>query len=214
MANKGRPTHLNSLEIVSSEGYFPPLKMGEGTLITTPEKGAIEFNDGHLLFTPQSERYAISLANSVVTSNTTVTNTITETTIHSKVFPANTLHQDHVIRATVYGNVSNASASDDYTIKFKLGGDTLHTLTRVGGNVTDAGWVAQIIFTIRSTGSSGTLIDFVEFREGSINQSSADQTPHTINTTTDLTLEFTMTWDAAKAGNIFTSSQGFLELIH
>jgi len=214
MANKGRPTHFNSVEIEASEGFFPPLKLKDGTLTTIPEEGALEYNDGHLLFTGKEERYAVNLSNSVVTSNTTVTNTIVETVIHSKTFPANTFHEDHVVRATVYGNVSNATGADDYTVRFKLGGETLHTLVRVGGNVTDNGWVAQIVLTIRSVGPTGTLIDFVEFREGSVNQSSSDQVIHTIDTTIPLILEFTVQWDAAKTTNIFTSSQGFLELIH
>ena len=212
--NLGRPTHLNSLEVEASEGFFPPLKLKEGTLTTTPEKGAMEYSDGHLLFTGESERYSLTLSNSVITSNTTVTDTIDETVIHSKVFPANTFHEDHVVKARVYGNISNDTGADDYTIRYKLGGSTLHTIVRVGGNVADKGWMAQIVFTVRSTGEAGTLIDFVEFREGTVNQSSADQVVHTIDTTVPLTLEFTVQWDAAKSTNIFTSSQGFLEFIH
>ena len=214
MTDTGRPTNLDSLELEASSGLFPPLKLQEGTLTPTPKKGAIEYHDGHLMFTGVTDRYAVSLGNAVVTSNTTVTNTITETVMHSKVFSANEFHADQVIKATVYGNISNGSASDDYTIRFKLGGATLHTIIRAGGNVTDKGWMAQIVFTVRSLGATGTIIDFVEFREGDINQSSADQVVHVIDTTGPLTLEMTIQWDAAKETNIFTSSQGYIELIH
>lgn len=213
-SNKGRPSHFNSVEIEGSEGFFPPFKLKEGTLTTVPEKGAIEYHDGHLMFTGEVDRYAITLSNHVITTSTTVTNTTVETTIQSKTFPANSFHEDQMVRATVYGNISNDSASDDYTVRFKLGGATVHTLQRVGGNVSDLGWVAQIVFTIRSTGATGTMIDFVEFREGSVNQSSSDTTVHTIDTTSDLLLEMTVQWGNAKAGNIFTSSQGLIELIH
>lgn len=212
--NNGRPTHHNSLEIEASDGFFPPLKLKEGVLTVTPELGALEFHDGHLLFTGHTDRYAVTLSDSVITSNTIVENTVVETVVHSKVFPANSFHTDQMVRATVYGNISNVTGADDFTVRFKLGGATLHTLVRVGGNVSSAGWVAQIVFTIRSTGATGTLIDFVEYREGSVNQSSADTTVHTIDTTAALTLEMTVEWDAAKTGNIFTSSQGLLELIH
>jgi len=190
------------------------LKLKEGTPTTTPEQGALEFHDGHLLFTGHTDRYAVTLSDSVITTSTTVENTVVETVIHSKIFPADSFHTDQMVRATVYGNISNVTGADDYTIRFKLGGATVHTITRIGGNVSDKGWVAQIVFTIRSTGVTGTMIDFVEFREGSINQSSADTTVHTIDTTAALTLEMTVEWDAAKVGNIFTSSQGLLELIH
>ena len=212
--NLGRPTHLNSLEIEASEGLFAPLKLKEGTHTTSPEKGAIEYHDGHLHFTPETERYTITLANSVVTSNTTVTNTTTETALFSKTFPADSFHEDYVVRLSLYGSISNSSASDDYTIKYKLGGTTLHTLTRVGGNVSDNGWVLTFVLTIRVTGSSGEFLDFTEFREASVNQSFSEITTHSVDTTSDQLLEITVTWDNAKADNTITASQGFLEFIH
>jgi len=214
MANKGRPSNFNAVEIEASEGFFPPLKLKEGELTTIPEKGAVEYHDGHLMFTGENDRYAVSLSNSVKTTTTTVENTIVETTVQSKLFPANSLHEDQVIRGSGYGSISNVTGADDFVLRFKVNGSTIHTLTRVGGNVSGAGWFVAFVMTIRSTGVTGAMIDFVEYREGSTSTSSADITEHVVDTTEDILLEMTIEWDAAKVGNIFTSSQGFIELIH
>ena len=204
------------LELAAGTTSVAPLKFTTGSFLTTPEQGAFEYGSGHLLFSPQdSVRYAVVMANGVKTSTTEVTNTTTETTIYTKDFAANELHVDEVITITAMGIYTNASASDDFTIRWKLDGVTVHTASRIGGNETDAGWEALARITIRTAGASGEFVDFFRYDENNGNSyQSGDSTTHSIDTTTTHTFSITMQWDNAKAGNLFYCTQGFIQLSH
>jgi hypothetical protein len=192
-----------------------PLYFTAGTDLTTPEEGAVEFHNGHLHISPVAGvRNTITTSNGVKTTTTTVVNTTTETTVYSYTFVANEMHSDEHIEFRMTGAYSNASAADDFTIRFKVGGTTLMTVSRTGGNVTDQGWKAIYEGTIRSIGASGTLVDFAQWTDGNTNQLHGDATIHTIDTTASLTFEVTVQWAAAKAGNTFSCTQGFLTFNH
>jgi len=194
----------------------PPLKLTEGDSNTTPQAGAMEYTDGHLFFSKADEvRYAVTLSNGVKSDTTTVTNTTTETEIYSKSFAANELHADEIVNCFCSGVYSNASASDDFTIRFKIDGVEIHALSRLGGNKTNAGWLAQAQWTIRTTGSGGTYVDFFSYTEDGNNPyMAADTSTHSIDTTTTHTVTVTIEWDSAKAGNIFSCTQGYITFNH
>ena len=193
-----------------------PLKFTNGDILTTPEAGCLEYKNGHFYATTEeNSRLAIVLANNVVTSTTTVTNTVTETSIFSKTYAANALHGDMLVDILLSGAVTNASASDDFSFNFKVGGSTVHSLSRVGGNVTDAGWELHYRFTVRTTGATGTIVDYARYMEGGISPlAGSEASTHTIDTTGTVAVEITMTWANAKAGNIFTATQGFIQHNH
>jgi len=210
------PTATLHLAAGSATAGTAPLKFTSGPLLTAPEAGAAEYYNGHFyLTTEQSVRLAVALVNSVVTSTTTVTNTVTETSIFSKTYAANALHGDMLIDIYVSGSVSNDSASDDFSFNFKVGGTTTHTLSRVGGNVTNAGFELHYRLTIRSTGASGTFIDYSRYMEDGISPVAASEVAtHSVDTTGSVTVEITMTWANAKAGNTFSVTQGFIHHNH
>ncbi len=194
----------------------PPLKFTEGVLNTTPQEGAAEFTDGHLYFSPvDGERQGHSLTNNILTSTVTVTNTTVETTVFSWTIAANTLHAHQVVELLAVGSLTNAAAADDFTIRLKIDGVTVRTLSRIGGKVTDAGWEIIGDFTIRSIGVSGTLVDFFKYIEGGLTPlSSSGSATTAIDTTASHTISFTIQWNNAKAGNIFSVTQGHVTLKH
>jgi len=191
-----------------------PIKLTDGTLLTTPEAGAIEYNDGHFYFTNPGSRLAAVMSNGVITANTAVTNTTTETEIYTRTSPANELHEDEVYRLHMLAAYSNAAASDDFTIRVKLNGVTIHTVNRLGGNVTDVGFEVLLTTTIRTDGASGTYISSINATDDTDSYTRSTTSTAAIDTTTTNTFSMTVQWDNAKAGNVFTATQGYIELIH
>lgn len=188
-----------------------PLKFTEGTVMTTPEVGAVECNFGHIYYSPIANvRYAMAMASGVKTTTTTVVNTVTETTIYSYTFAANELHNDEHVELYLTGVYSNASATDDFTLRFKLGGTTIATVARAAGNVTNQGWKANFDITTRSIGAGGTYVNFVQYTDGVTNNLSGVTTPQSIDTTVTNIFEVTVQWANAKAGNTFSCTQGVI----
>ena len=192
-----------------------PLYFVTGTNTTTPEQGAMEFSAGHLFFSPiNGVRYGLSMSGGVKTTTTTVTNTITETTLYSYSFAANEFHLDEDISCSLTGVYSNASASDDFTIRFKMNGVTLIAVARVAGNVTNQGWKAEYSGTIRSIGTTGNFVDFAQYTDGITNSLQSTLAGHTMDTTITGLFEVTIQWVNAKAGNTFSCSRGMLHINH
>ena len=168
---------------------------------------------GHWYLT-NGATHAVNTSAGMLTASVTVANTVTETILYSYTFVANELHADEAVMFRISGVVSNASAADDYTVKVYLGGTLLHTLARIGGNVTDVG--AELLYTgtIRTDGASGTFVDHVVMSEGTLSYHQGDTTTHAIDTTTTQEFKVTATWAAAKVGNTMTCTQGWLTFYH
>jgi len=150
----------------------------------------------------------------VKTSTTTVTNTTTETEIYTHTFPANSFNAAAVLRMDVLGAYTNASGSDDWTLRVKLNGTTIQTLNRAGGNKTDAGWDLTHSFTVRSIGASGTYVHHAMLIDDGDAYAESDIVVHAFDTTAANTMSVTVEWDKAKSGNVFNAMQGYHVEIH
>jgi len=82
-----------------------------------------------------------------------------------------------------------ASASDDFVIRFYLGSTLLETVSRVSGNVTTKVGKSLYELTMRSTGTSGALIDIADFTDGITSYISGTASTHAIDTTATTHLE-------------------------
>lgn len=173
----------------------------------------MEHIGGHWYLT-NGASHAITTSAGVKTTTTTVTNTITETSLYSYVFAANELHKDERIIFDIAGVYSNASASDDFTIFVKFNGGVVHTISRVGGNQTNAGWQVFVEVTVRTDGTSGTFVHFAKLLDNEKVYVQADSTAHTFDTTVANTLDVTVQWANAKIGNTFSCTQGSLTFAH
>lgn len=209
----GGATSTNLLDIAAGTTTKAQLHFESSTLKTTPVAGDMEYSAGHWYIT-NGARHAITASAGVKTSTTTVANTVTETVLYTYTFAAGELHADEYISFDMSGVVSNASAADDYTIRVKFGGVTLHTINRVGGNVTNTGWSTEHQGTIRTAGASGTFVDHIKWSEGSLTDEQGDTTTHAVDTTASQTFEVTVQWAAAKAGNTISCTQGRLIFNH
>ena len=212
----GATTFSNQLQLAVGTTTLAPLNIQPATdLKTTPVEGDIEYHDGNLFATVSgSVRKAVDLTTGVKNTTTTVVNTVTETTVYSYTLAANELNIDQRIIFAMDGVFSSASNSDNFTIRFKLGGVTIHSIIRTGNSATNEGWEAEYKGTIRSVGVSGTFVDHARYMDQSGIYASADVTPHSIDTTGSGVFSVTMQWVNAKAGNTFSCSQGHLTFKH
>jgi len=140
--------------------------------------------------------------------------TTNEVTIYSHTLPANFLHTGDITKFFLSGVYSAASASRYWTLRFKLGGSTLHTIVKAAKAATDEAWMAEMTMTTRSEGATGTVIDYIFIQDNGVIYGSADTTVHTVDTTGTLVLEVTAQWDTANAGNLMYLDQGYLEVHH
>ena len=211
---KAGGTMTGTLILMVGTTSSPPLLFHPGTATTVPQDGAMEYAGNHFLLTSGTARHPIATSGGVKTSTTTVVNTTTDTTIYTYTFEANELHADEKVTFIMSGVYSNATASDDFTIRMKWNGSTIQTVSRVGGNLTNQGWKVLYEATVRTSGASGTYVDFIQYTDGSNSYVQADTTTHSIDTTASNVLTLTVQWANAKAGNTFSCTQGSLLFEH
>jgi len=186
-----------------------PLKFTPGVLLTTPEAGVLEFYDDRLYLTNVAGRRALDRTSDVITSTTTVSNTTNETTLFTGSLPTNALKTGNILEIHASGDVSNASASDDITIRVYYGTTVVSTYNPAMGNVTNADWHIDFKIVVRTVGGAGTLayqgIAVVDYAEQESHGLAA------VDTTISEDITVTVEWDNAKAGNVITSDIGYLE---
>lgn len=185
------------------------LEFFETDLDATPVAGRLEYSNDKLYLTNVGKQRAIDRTSDVITTTTSVSNTTTETTIFTGTIDANDLRAGNVIKGIVSGVVSNATASDDVTIRVKLGSTTLITLAPAIGNVTNADWHIDGIWTVRSVGATGSIATHVS-AEISGNKEITNSI-ETVDTTAAENITVTIQWDNAKAGNIISAYIGLIE---
>lgn len=188
-----------------------PLNMTEGDLLSTPDKGAIEYNKT-LTFTPAADRRSIALANGVVLEDATVSNTTTETTIYTESVSANEFYKGAKWHVNLSGHFSTANANDTFAMRIKVGGDTVITLNSVDKNTTNGFFRAEFFFTVRSTGATGSIQAAVESVFDDEVQNNALGSPTTVDTTSVGDITATVEWDAADPNNTLTLTQGHTEI--
>jgi len=196
-------------ETITGDWTFPSIRIDSGALLSPPVAGTLEFFEDRLYITNVDTQRAIDRTSDVITSTTTVSNTTTETTIYTGTIDANALKAGNVVKYIAGGVISNDSASDDITIRVKIGSTTVETFNPAIGNVTGAVWGADGRFTIRSVGASGSAA-----YEGRAFINKSDErvaSIETIDTTVSEDLTVTVQWDNAKAGNTISIYQGVLE---
>ena len=141
----------------------------------------------------------------------TVANTAAETLLATNcVLPAGVLHTGQTIRMMAYGLLST-SGTPTLQIKTKLGGTVILDTGAftTGSGVAAKGWQYECIFTVLSIGSGGTVEvhGHASFNSGVATANFvnlANAAPITIDMTVAQTLQQSVTWGTANAGNTIT----------
>lgn len=199
------------LELGAGTTSYAALKMNNGSLLSTTQSGTIEFANNEFSMTHLSKRFKIVGATDKLISDVVVANTTTETTVYTSTINANEFITNDVYSVRLNGIYSQASGSgDNFTMRVKIGGTTVATITSSNGNVTNTPFDAEFVGTVRSTGVSGTIQTYFKGEFDNINKSSANTAATTIDTTASNDITVTIQWSAAKTGNTITIQQGFL----
>lgn len=187
-----------------------PTRFESDTLIGIPLPGMIEYADDRFYITNVGVQRAIDRTSDVVVATDSVINTTDETTIWTGVLGENALKEGNVLKVYASGDITNASASDDITIRTYIGATLLEEYKPAIGNVSNAEWFVEHIMTIRIADTLGAIVF-----SGHINIAGSDKYVHsitdTLNTTIAEDITITAQWDNANANNKLYIWQGLME---
>jgi hypothetical protein len=190
-----------------------PLKLTDGPLLTTVEPGAIEYK-GHTFYaSTYLVRRSVMLAQDVVVTPVTVTNTTNETTIYTSTMAANYLTAGKLMNIKLYGRFFTVNSSTIYTFRVKLAGTTILTITSVGQNAFDRPFDIDLRSTVRSIGASGTIICYGKTQQDNLSPNIEIGSLTAIDTTLTNTISITVQWSNANPGNILTLEGGATECV-
>ena len=205
------PLTWDSTNLVLGSAY--PIRLTHDAAPITPQEGDLWFEHNHLVFIPVAEARVVSMATGAITSDTSVTNTVTETLIYTSAISADELHHGQVVNTRILGRFSTANASDTFTARLKIGGTTIATLNSVSKNVSDVGFDIEFALTVRTVGTSGTVYPHATAVFDELAITDTPTAAVTVDTTTANDITLTIQWDNAAAGDSVTISQGYTEYI-
>lgn len=204
---------MSKTNIISNVlGVIEHIKIASGNLLSTLKPGVIEYKDGVFYITGAGNRRAISRSSDSIVTPITVADTVVETTVWTGVLVANSLSVKKVLDVKASGQFSTANASDTLTVRLKLNGTTLLSLTSNAGAVTDEPGHMSAYGTVRTIGATGTIASHGMLALG-VKSTHANTSSTVVDTTTSNDLTVTAEWSNALAGNTFTFDQGFLEVL-
>ena len=213
---KTTPTAYLHLGAGTAAAGTAPLKLTTGTALTTPEAGAIEYNDGRVYITNVAHRRAIDRTSDVAVSTVTVADSNAETTLWTGPMDANSLVAGNVFKFHADGVVSNnsANANDEVTIRINVGGAEVVSLSPDTKQLTDAYWHLEANATQRTLGNPGARAVHIHLVIGDP-ATTGDEVRFlgvaNINTTANMDVTVTAQWASAKAANTISLYQGFME---
>jgi len=195
---------------VSPVAGSAPFVFREGTLLTVPEAGAMEFDGTGFYLTPTNHRRFISLSSdSLIVTATAIT--IAPTILWTGIINADELkvHRVYVIKGC--GIMNNQNAAAIATITISLGATTIVTLDSPGANLTDEIWRFEVFFTIRAIGdiASGLISSYGTFRIETTHQRSLNESV-AIDTTIVNDITISVVWSAENDSNWFKLTQVWL----
>jgi len=155
------------------------------------------------------------------TATVTVANTTTETTLigageGSVTLPADFFIVGRSIKLYACG-VHSSTGNPTITVRVKYGSTTIGTITGTSGNGSNDTWTLQGIYTLRTAGSSGTLMgqsEFFEVHPNGLRVGTDATTTTTINTTASNALNITVQWGTASSGNTISATNLFLGVVN
>lgn len=210
------PTALLQLKAGTATAGTAPLKFTTGVLLTTPEKGAIEYDGDKFYITNNAKQKAIDRTSDVAIETVTCENTTTETTLWTGKMNANSLDAGNIFKFHADGVVQNggSTAADEVTIRVKVGGVTKLTLSpNTKTLAAGTGWHINSNSTQRTIGTTGMRASHIHLVMGSPNTTGDEVILigiGTIDTTANMDVTLTAQWASASADNIISLYQGYM----
>ena len=216
------PTANLHLKTGSATAGTAPLKFTAGTVNTTAEIGAVEYDGANYWGTSAGpSRYSFPRTIFTATADKTVANTTTETSLFGTgvgtlTLPANFFVAGRTIRARVRGYVSD-TGSPTMQARVKLGAVVIASVT--SGAIIATGtrpFVVEAVLTCRTTGATGAFIGQIYEQYGSTGGADYSVTSATVavDTTASNALDVMLTWSAADALNTATITNATVEVLN
>lgn len=157
--------------------------------------------------------------------NDSDSNTVTNSTSETVLDEFYTLPSENVstmitgltIRMTALGTISTGLLNLGFRFRLRLNGLGGTILCDTGGltilsSLSNGGWLAQSIVTIKDTGASGTVQaqNYATMQSGAL-LAMPTTTPVAIDTTISNDLTYTAQWTTASASNVFVMRSLFIE---
>jgi hypothetical protein len=227
-ANTSSVLELNS----TTKGFLPTrLTSGQWTAVSTPALGlfGVDTTNSCLTFYPSTSGNRQTLVgtmfsgSAVKTVNTTTAQTsiVPTSGVGSMTLKAATVGTASTFRLTLRGYISN-TAAPFIQIVVKLGTVVIFDTTSTGMNgiTGNQPFKIEALFTVYTTGVSGTIIGQGEFNYAT-NASTAFNVLFVANTatsvvdfTTDKLIDTLVTWSASSASNSITTTNCILEKLN
>lgn len=152
-----------------------------------------------------------------LTSTVSVTNTATETNLLAYTIPAASVTVSTTYRIRIQGNIDNSATSTTLTLRLKIGANTLATvaITTPASAQTNRGFSLEAMFTVRTTGASGTTIGNISMSQTTSTATileSGTNTTQVMNTTAAVALVVSAQWTSANAANIVRAINGIISI--
>lgn len=189
-----------------------PLYFTSGTLLTDVEPGALERANNSLYYTNWYVRRSVVQGQEVLTSDVTVANTTTETTVYTQPHGANYLQvgkQEDILLLGTINSLQNGN-TNTLTLRVKYAGATQATFVVPEASRSGIAVEIHVVTTVRAIGSGTTSIQI--HGNADVYGTTSDPVVNTLATGLDSTTAqpttVTVQWSDADAGNSVTFSQG------
>ena len=189
-----------------------PLKFTNGTELTTPEAGVINYHDSKFCVTNVATCRVIDRTSDVAVETVTVANTTDETELWCGAMPANSLKAGNMFKFHADGVVSNggsASADDQIKIRVKIGGVTKVTLEPSTKALDGDYWHIDANACQRTIGETGSRAIHIHLQIDDIETKLT--TIAEVDTTANMDVTVTAEWGSAKEANTVSLYQAYME---
>jgi len=122
-----------------------PIKFTAGTLNTTAEVGALEYATGRLHFTGVGDRMVIDQTEQTETASSSVSNTTTETTLHSHTIAAGEFVVGRLMDHRHLGRYTKDVSADTFNLNIYLDSTLITTFTVPGSGATNTQLDMQMV---------------------------------------------------------------------
>ena len=216
------PTGAVHIKAGSATASTAPLKFTSGTVNTTAEAGAVEYDGANYWGTSAGpSRYPFPRTIFTATADKTVGGTNTETTLFGTgvgtlTLPANFFVAGRTIRAQLSGYVSD-TGSPTMQVRIKLGSTVIATaLSGALITSTTRPYIVEALLTCRTTGASGAFMAQISQRYASSGEGTYSMTTATVavNTAASQVLDVMLTWGTSDALNTATITNAVVEVLN
>jgi hypothetical protein len=197
----------------TATAHTAPQKIDSGTLLTTPEAGATEYDGSNLFDTPVVDRHRRVLGGTPLTGIVTVSNSASESSaLFTETVSANELKAGRTLILKMWGVYQETiGGADTGQLHIKLAGSTIATVTFAAVSSAKP-FYAEFVLTIFTTGVGGTACWYAAGRVNNAAVDTASASTVSIDTTVAQNLTATFQWSAAHTTSIFTLTQELLEV--